>query len=86
MEETITKNAYKTISEIWTFNNQMDNITISRNFVLKETSPKIADSLNLNTFHNLESVAIKKIDEEEEKYFMELEQEEKRLNDLEKKK
>ena len=83
MEEAIIKNAYKTISERVTFKNQMDNITISRNIVEKETSPKIADSFNLNP---LESVMITKIDEEEEKCFMELEQEEKRLNDLKKEK
>ena len=58
----------------------MDNITISRNFIDKENSPKVVDSVNLNT---LESITIKKIDEEEKKRFMELEQEEKRLNDLE---
>ncbi len=40
----------------------MDNITISRNFDEKETSPKIADSINLNP---LETVMKTKIDEEE---------------------
>ena len=78
--ERMVKSSYKTISEKVTYNIHKDNIMFSRNNLEKQNSPKLTDSLNLNT---LESITIKKIDEEEEKRFKELEQEEKRLNDLE---
>ena len=48
-----------------------------------QNSPKLGDSLNMNT---LESVTLKKIDEEEEKRTMELEKEAQKLNELEKEK
>ena len=60
-----------------------EGLVISQNFDEIHNSPKLTDSLNMNT---LESVTLKRIGEEEEKRKMELQQEEKKLNDLEKEK
>ena len=60
-----------------------EGLLISKNFDEIHNSPKLTDSLNVNT---LESVTLKRIGEEEEKRTMELQQEEKKLNDLEKEK
>ena len=77
--ERIIKNTYKNNNVIERNSYNFNNIN-SNNFVETENSPRLSDSMNMNT---LESITIKKIDEEEEKRTMELEQEAKKLDDLE---